>query len=77
MSLLGKTYGNFGCNGGSETKAWTFFKEQGAMAWEDYPYQSTTYETGEAGACQHDANKVVAKVSTHHVIMDSINDMMG
>lgn len=49
--LFGKTYGNFGCNGGSETKAWTFMKEQGAMAWEDYPYETTTYETGEAGSC--------------------------
>ena len=77
QAKFGKTYGNFGCNGGSETKAWDFMKENGVMAWSDYPYSSTTQSTGEATSCQHDNSKIVAKVGSHQVILDSINDMMG
>jgi hypothetical protein len=77
IAKFGKGYGNYGCDGGSETRAWTFMKEQGAMAYADYPYSDTTRQTGRAGACQHDESKVVARVETHRVILDNINDMMG
>lgn len=47
---------------------WNFTRDQGAMAYTDYPY------TGEDGTCQHDAEKVVSRAGEAGQITTSLTD---
>jgi len=52
-----------GCNGGDTVTAFEYMiKAGGIMSEADYPY--TAGRTGRGGACQYDAKKAVAKISS-------------
>lgn len=66
--MFGKTYNTWGCDGGWMNRYWNFTRDQGAMAYTDYPY------TGEDGTCQHDAEKVVSRAGEAGQITTSLTD---
>ena len=59
MSLFGKDYGMYGCNGGLTDTAWDFMIDRGAMNNVDYPY--TSGSTGVETKCAYNSAKVAGK----------------
>jgi len=59
MSLFGKDYGMYGCDGGWTDTAWDFMIDRGAMNNVDYPY--TSGSTGVETKCAYNSAKVAGK----------------
>jgi len=47
VSCAGARYGNFGCNGGMQNRAYNYLKKHEAISQVDYPYTSMTGTTGD------------------------------
>ena len=66
--MFGKNYKNYGCRGGWMAYAYKFYKDNGIMSYEDYPYSSAEQN------CQHDNSKTIGSIATWGQITTSIND---
>jgi len=67
LEMFGKTYKTFGCRGGWMPYAYKFYKENGIMSYEDYPYSSTEQK------CQHDNSKTIGSIGSWGQITENID----